>query len=535
MTGFNSRALISNSAGSVSGSYLLTIALVAGVGIAGFGSLGNGMGTAIDGGADGAGVAVTVVGQAGAGAAPSASGASWAGSGAAASVSVQAAVVGDSGAAGATGATGAEAPRDESLSACGWNPLCYPARAWAGFADAVSDRFGDVPWLGTSLRANGGYFDGVWDGVFEAVRGVAVAVKSVGWDFIVEDVIAGTFAGSAGVVCKVVTLGNACQDSSWNPIKSTTDSVWNFVRNIPNARHAVGDAVRNLSLCTNPWNGQAAEDRGHACGETVVVIADLLVGAKGAGKVGRVGRRGGGAVDDAVEIAGRSADEASDAGRSGRAGDGPTAGDSGRAGDGPTAGDSGRAGDGPAAGDSGRAGDGPNAGGSGQADEGSAGPAGTAPGGAGAPRDLTPAARHADEAARDAEINVPARTPSSPGVIAQRTEQYANNCHRGTCSPAAFRSSLSGAVDGYGVRVHVMRWPDGTGHAVTSLVNANGTVSYLSWGRVFTSLDDIAKGAGLPPGTAALTYALEGSYTVDGYIAYTEVHGWDATTLVLEE
>jgi hypothetical protein len=215
---------------------------------------------------------------------------------------------------------------DDWRGNCGWNPLCHGASLTSRFIGDnlsraghwVSERVGDIPVLGPALRFTGGTLDGVWDGLFDIVRGLKEAVESLAWDFLVEDVIGGTVSGFAGVACKAVTIGNACHGSSWNPIKSTTDSLWNFGQGVWNSHHLIGEILHQASLCTNPWNGQAAEDRGHACGGTLTTIADLVFAAKGVGKIANATRasRAGAAVeatrlaDDAVRAGDGLADDA---------------------------------------------------------------------------------------------------------------------------------------------------------------------------------------------------------------------------------
>ncbi|MEZ4254468.1 MAG: SPOR domain-containing protein [Polyangiales bacterium] len=161
------------------------------------------------------------------------------------------------------------------------DPTAAPTAAEEG--DAAESESGDSGRGGGLFHGVMSFGRGLWDSVWDFGKGVLGAGKSIAWDFVVEDVFAGTIAGVAGVGCKVITLGHACHGSSWNPIKSTTDSVWNFVKHIPDARHVVGDFLHQTSLCLNPWNGQAGGDRGYACGRAVGTVVEAVVGTKGAG------------------------------------------------------------------------------------------------------------------------------------------------------------------------------------------------------------------------------------------------------------
>lgn len=170
---------------------------------------------------------------------------------------------------------------------CGWNPFCYPARAWSGAASWASDHVGDIPVLGPALRFAGGLLDGAWDGLFEVGRGLKEAFESIVWDFLIEDVAMGILGPPLKALAAPVNAifgTHWLEDMSWIPLKDAGVSVGHFVVSIPRAWNAVTNAWHQLSLCANPWNGQSSEDRGHACGETVVVIADIVIGAKGVAK-----------------------------------------------------------------------------------------------------------------------------------------------------------------------------------------------------------------------------------------------------------
>jgi len=305
------------SRGTASSSSLVLVALAV-LGISAFTALGGAFETAIAGGAEG-GVPAPAA-QAGEAEEPSGSGPSPGGSspeGFAPSADVlpvnqaAAAAVGSD----ASSVRWDELPVEgEATNAwrgqCGLNPLCHVASLSSRFVGDnlsrfggwISEHVGDVPVLGPIVRGAGGLIDGVWDGLFEIARGIKELGESVLWDFAVEDVILGTGRGLAGTLCKAVTFGQACEDSSWNPIKSTTNSVGHFVTSLPNVRHVVGDALHNLSICVNPVNEQKAEDRGHACGSTLLLIADVVLGAKGASRVARA-RLGTSLADDAAEVA----------------------------------------------------------------------------------------------------------------------------------------------------------------------------------------------------------------------------------------
>lgn len=303
-------------AGEVGASQLILIAAVALVGAGAFTALGTGMDRAIDGDKNGEGIAVAVAAQAGASATPPPVSGDPSNAGAPVTVvSVE------------PGALDFNRNDKAELKAllksfearkvradggkgedCGWNPICHvgnAASAVSDFGGAALGKIGDAGrWLGKTpfVRTVGGFLDGAWDALYGMGKGLLTAVWRVGWDFVVEDLIVGNVRGLSGFACKLVTAGAACKESSWNPYEQTTDSLLNFAKKIPDARHAVGDALHQASLCVNPWNGQAAQDRGHACGETFVAIADVVIGTKGAGKAGKLARVATKA-DDVAEVA----------------------------------------------------------------------------------------------------------------------------------------------------------------------------------------------------------------------------------------
>jgi RHS repeat-associated protein len=112
-------------------------------------------------------------------------------------------------------------------------------------------------------------------------------------------------------------------------------------------------------------------------------------------------------------------------------------------------------------------------------------------------------------------------TSRSPLDIARATESIGQNATVGSCTACALKNAISGATDGYQVQIARMASTGGRqgAHAVAVLTDEAGTSSYLSWGRVFPSLDAVAKEAGFKTFTSQ-SYDF-GSYllriTADGH------------------
>jgi hypothetical protein len=125
-----------------------------------------------------------------------------------------------------------------------------------------------------------GLVSGLWDGAKSIVGGTFRMVKSIGWDFIVEDVVFGTVKGVAGAGCRLLTFGKMCQGSSFNPISSVTESLGNFW----NKKGAIVDVVKgfvgNVNTCLNPMSHAAGGDRGYACGRGTADVIALIWGPK---------------------------------------------------------------------------------------------------------------------------------------------------------------------------------------------------------------------------------------------------------------
>jgi Flp pilus assembly pilin Flp len=287
--------LLRDTRGATGSSYVMTILLVAVVGIGGMQSLGGAMGKSIANDESGQGMAVSaqagegdplvVSNQPGEGGPPPGTTTTTTLPSAQPGTETNASGNGNAGNNGKSsngGDAGNSGDADEGDDGCGMNPFCYIGEA--------AEWVGDLPVLGQAVRFTGGLVDGIWDGVFEIGRGIKELVESVGWDFLVEDVLAGTVKGLAGVGCKLISFGQACHESSWNPIKSATNSIGNFFTKLPEVRHVIGNALHQASLCTNPWNGQSSEDRGHACGETVVAVVDIVIATKGITKLAKIAK-----------------------------------------------------------------------------------------------------------------------------------------------------------------------------------------------------------------------------------------------------
>lgn len=314
--------------GEASLSYVALIALVGLLGAAAFTSVGGSFDTAIGSRANGGVPAAPVASMAGeAPAPPPPNGQAGSGGGTGGDGTVVSAEAGSSG-----GELSAEeqaaldavvedvesqAGERGAFEGCGWNPFCYPARAWSGGAGWVSDHVGDIPVLGPVLRFAGGLVDGVWDGLFEIGRGLKEATESIFWDFAVEDVVFGILGPPLKLLAQPVNAifgTHLMEDMSWIPLKDAATSLGHFVVSIPRAWSAVTNAWHQLSLCGNPWNGQSSEDRGHACGETVVVVADIVIGAKGVAKTAEAIRAARAARAGTAAEAGVAADVAVAAG-----------------------------------------------------------------------------------------------------------------------------------------------------------------------------------------------------------------------------
>jgi RHS repeat-associated protein len=79
--------------------------------------------------------------------------------------------------------------------------------------------------------------------------------------------------------------------------------------------------------------------------------------------------------------------------------------------------------------------------------------------------------------------------------IAQAQEARYMNHFAGTCTGAAMDNCISGIRAGYNARIITMEANIGK-HAVTEL-SRYGQTGYLSWGRVFNSLDEVARYGGM--------------------------------------
>ncbi len=85
--------------------------------------------------------------------------------------------------------------------------------------------------------------------------------------------------------------------------------------------------------------------------------------------------------------------------------------------------------------------------------------------------------------------------------VSERAEAlFQNDSGFGNCPSPALHAAISGARRGFEARIHVIGGRRGeNAHAFTSLKdNETGEVLYVSWGRVFNEVADVAEYAGIP-------------------------------------